>query len=171
MKRIALITGGTHGIGRATAIKLAQQGNDIIVCSRTKERVGNMLLELQEYPVKSYGYTFNGTDLCSVDGVINSIQRENLKIDILINNVGGGGRWGNPDLLDTEYSIWEDVYNKNMGAAIKFTKAFLPDMMEKGWGRVVTVSSIYGKVGGGRPWYNVAKAAEIAFMKNLSLQK
>ena len=59
MKRIALITGGTHGIGRATAIKLAQQGNDIIVCSRTKERVGNMLLELQEYPVNSYGYTFN----------------------------------------------------------------------------------------------------------------
>lgn len=171
MKRTALITGGTHGIGKATAIKLAQNDYNIVVCSRTKNRINDMLCELKEYSIDSWGFTFDGTKLDSVDRVIESIKRLNCGIDVLVNNVGGGGRWGNDNILDTEYSIWDDVYNKNMGAAIRFTTAFLPNMMKQQWGRVITVSSIYGKIAGGRPWYNVAKAAEIAFMKNMSLRK
>jgi 3-oxoacyl-[acyl-carrier protein] reductase len=78
--------------------------------------------------------------------------------DILINNVGGGGTWKIED--------WEDVFYKNFTTAFILTMAFLkPD---KDWGRVVTISSIYGKEKGGTPWFNASKAAQISLMKNLA---
>jgi 3-oxoacyl-[acyl-carrier protein] reductase len=89
--------------------------------------------------------------------------------DLLINNVGGGGRWGGDIVEEVDISVWNDVYQKNAGAAILFTKRAIPYMMKRGWGRVVTVTSMYGKEGGGRPWFNMAKAAETSLMKSLSL--
>ena len=152
MQKTALITGGTHGI---------------VIGSRTQKRVNEAIQLLSKYDVHVTGFTFDGTDLLSVDEAISNTLSK-LKIDILINNVGGGGRWGEEDILKTEWSIWERVYNKNVNTAIKFTLAVLPNMLQQEWGRVVTISSIYGKQAGGRPWYNIAKAGEIALMKNLS---
>jgi 3-oxoacyl-[acyl-carrier protein] reductase len=60
------------------------------------------------------------------------------------------------------------VYDKNLTSAMKYSRMFLPYMLEKKWGRVVTITSIYGKQSGGRPWFNVAKAAQTTLMKNLS---
>ena len=56
-------------------------------------------------------------------------------------------------------------------AAMRFTKLVIPFMRKQKWGRVVTISSIYGKEGGGRPWFNMAKSAEISLMKSLSMDK
>ena len=67
--------------------------------------------------------------------------------------------------------MWTDVYNKNAMAAMRFTKLVIPFMRKQKWGRVVTISSIYGKEGGGRPWFNMAKSAEISLMKSLSMDK
>lgn len=166
-RKRALVTGGTHGIGLAIAERLAANGCDLVIGSRTHKRVEEATVYLSRYDVNLGCFTFDGTDLDSVDDAIRNIISK-FQIDILINNVGGGGRWGNENILQTEWSIWERVYNKNVNTAIKFTLAVLPNMVENGWGRVVTISSIYGKEAGGRPWYNMAKSAQIALMKNLS---
>lgn len=169
--KTALITGGTHGIGLATATYLANKGMNIIVCSRSEEKINNAIHVLSKYNTSVRGYRFDATELSQIDSVIGRIRRDSLHVDILINNVGGGGRWGD-DFLSTSYTdIWQRVYNKNVASTILFTKAFLPDMISKQWGRVITVASIFGREAGGKPWYNCSKAAEIAFMKNLSRNK
>jgi len=73
--------------------------------------------------------------------------------------------------LDTPIEVWDQVYAKNARIAILLTRAVLPRMVKNKWGRVVTISSIYGKEAGGRPWFNVAKSAEISLMKSLSQDK
>ena len=60
------------------------------------------------------------------------------------------------------------MYEKNAGVARKLTMKCLPYMRKQEWGRVITIASIYGKEAGGRPWFNMAKAAEISLMKNLA---
>jgi len=89
-------------------------------------------------------------------------------VDILINNVGGGGRWGSAVIEDSPPEVWDQVYQKNAGAAAAFTRWAIPSMRRAKWGRVVTVASIYGREGGGRPWFVAAKAAQIAVMKTLA---
>ena len=64
-----------------------------------------------------------------------------------------------------------EVFNKNAMVAVKFTKAIIPWMKKQRWGRIVTITSIYGREGGGRPWFNMAKAAQTSLMKCLGLNK
>jgi 3-oxoacyl-[acyl-carrier protein] reductase len=90
-------------------------------------------------------------------------------VDILVNNVGGGGRWGSEDPAETPESVWHEVYQKNAGAAVAFTRWAIAPMRRKKWGRIVTISSIYGREGGGRPWFVAAKAAQIAMNKALAV--
>ena len=91
--------------------------------------------------------------------------------DILINNVGGGGRWGSESIENTSHDVWEQVYQKNAGAAVDLTMWAIPHMRARKWGRVVTITSILGgKDGNGRPWFSMAKAAQTALMKSLATQ-
>jgi 3-oxoacyl-[acyl-carrier protein] reductase len=91
--------------------------------------------------------------------------------DILVNNVGGGGRWGNEIAEETKPEVWDEVYRKNAGIATELTMRCIPYMRERKWGRVVTITSIFGgKDGNGRPWFVMAKAAQTALMKSLATQ-
>ena len=165
----ALVTGGTHGIGLAIACGLARDGCSVAVCSRTKQRVDEAKSRIESYGVESLGYTFDALESSDYIYVQRGITSKWGGVDIVINNVGGGGRWGNDDLLTTSLNVWNDVYRKNAWAAMFFTTMFLSEMIENNWGRVITISSIYGKEGGGRPWFNMAKAAEISLMKTLAM--
>lgn len=167
----ALITGGTHGIGLAIAIEFAREGCDIAVCSRTTERLYHVQEVLDPFSIECL--TFACDVLWEPDRfeVLDGIKSIWDGVDILINNVGGGGRWGFEDVIKTHSDVWYEVYEKNAGAATTFTLAALPYMLTKNWGRVVTIASIYGKEGGGRPWFNMAKASEISLMKCLAMNK
>ena len=138
--KTALVTGESKGIGQAITLELQKEGCIVDVCSRTK-------------------------------GILFDVMKDDIKLlsskyDILINNVGGGGRWGTETYED--FAEWDVVYEKNAGIARKLTMHCLPYMRSKNWGRVITIASIYGKESGGRPWFNMAKAAEISLMKNLT---
>ena len=140
----ALVTGGSHGIGLAIVRVLREEGCEVESISRRE-----------------------GRDVLSLNDVDKALKKF-PNVDILVNNVGGGGRWGTEIAEETSEEVWREVYEKNAMAAIKFTMRAIPYMREQKWGRVVTISSIHGREAGGRPWFSMAKAAEIALMKTLA---
>lgn len=130
----AIVTGGTKGIGLAIADELRHSGIEAFAYARG-----------------------NGYDL--------TVRKDRLRAmmdckhaDIVINNVGGGGRYGTDD----------EVWAKNYICMHEFTAWALPHMLDRHWGRVVTISSIHGQEYGSRPIFMAAKAAQIAYMKGMS---
>lgn len=165
----ALVTGGSHGIGLAVAKALAAEMCHVAICSRSPERLAAAEIILRAPGVEINAIQADVLDSAQVEAVKKAVDGVGRRgIDILINNVGGGGRWGEPLIEETPLSVWDSVYRKNAGAAVDFTRWAIPGMRRRRWGRVVTIASIYGREGGGRPWYTMAKAAEIGMMKALA---
>lgn len=166
----ALVTGGSHGIGRSIALGLAEEGCNVAICARDQKRLAETRAELDERGVKSLAIPADVMVSSDINKVINTVVDFWDTIHILINNVGGGGRWGSEIIEETSEDVWLEVYNKNMLAAIRFTMKAIPFMRKQKWGRVITISSIYGREGGGRPWFSVSKSAEISLMKSLAMR-
>lgn len=169
--KYAIVTGGSHGIGRAIALALADEGCNVAVCARNKERIEKTIREIEAKSVAVIGISADITSLADIERVMKTVIDSWGTIHILVNNAGGGGRWGSNKVEETSEDIWVDVYNKNALAAIRFTMKVIPYMRKQKWGRVVTITSTYGREGGGRPWFNMAKTAQTALMKNLAMQK
>lgn len=140
-----LVTGGSHGIGLAIIQALYEEGCEIESISRRE-----------------------GYDVLNPNDVDKALKKF-PNVDILVNNVGGGGRWGSENPLATEITVWRDVYEKNAMSAVHFTMNAIPYMLKQGWGRVITIASIHGREGGGRPWFSMAKASEVSLMKTLAI--
>ncbi len=168
--KYALVTGGSHGIGRAIALALADEGCNVAICARDKDRIENTATELKAKGVDVLGITADVMLKSDIDNVLKAIINKWGTIHILINNVGGGGRWGSEIVEETKEEVWLEVYNKNAMAAIRFTTLAIPFMRKQKWGRVVTITSIFGREGGGRPWFSMAKSAETSLMKALALK-
>ena len=171
--KTALVTGGSRGVGRAVALALAQEGCNVAILARGQADLGRTEGELRSVGVRAMALY---CDVQKEEDIIHAFDHIcaafAARIDILVNNVGGGGRWG-PDHWDGLWGnqsagVWEQVWAINMGAVVAFTSRVLGHMYEAGWGRVVTISSIQGRESGGRPWHAAAKAAEIAFIKSMS---
>lgn len=167
--KYALVTGGSRGIGRAVALELASEGCHVAICARTKDGVDKTVKEIKAKGVQSLGVVADALNANDHKKVLEKIKKEWGTLHILVNNVGGGGRWGDEGVEKTEERVWIEVFEKNAMAAVRFTVGALPWMRKQKWGRVVTISSIYGREGGGRPWFNMAKSAEISLMKTLSM--
>ena len=125
---------------------------------------------------------FKGKHLIEVGDILeekfaSDFSKKVLKIyksvDILIHNVGGGGRWGKEDIFNSPDNVWQEVYNKNNKGLIIFTKYFLPGMLKKKWGRVIAIASVNGfeVKPEDRPWFSAAKASQLAIIKSLSKKK
>jgi NAD(P)-dependent dehydrogenase (short-subunit alcohol dehydrogenase family) len=125
--KTALVTGGSHGIGLAIAAALAQEGCYIYSASRGRRPTGDMVRAFSTLPNKVTLFQFDALDQASVEHLAQEIL-EVGGVDILINNVGGGGRWGTTP-LETPLETWDQVYQKNAGAAIQLTRALVPTML------------------------------------------
>jgi len=169
--KYALITGGSHGIGRSIALCLAREGCNIAICARTQDRLDCVVKEIREMSVEALGICADITDLEQIAGMMQTIEKKWGSLQILVNNAGGGGRWGSETIEENNDALWVEVFNKNALAAVRCTTAVIPWMKKQKWGRVVTITSIYGREGGGRPWFNMAKAAQTSLMKCLGLTR
>lgn len=165
----AIVTGGSHGIGLSIAKQLAGEGVNVAICARRKDRILAAKREIIQSGVKALGIVADVTKKADVDKVVNKVVREWGNIHILVNNVGGGGRWGERDVERTSDNVWVDVYNKNTLSTVRFTMKVIPYMKKQKWGRIISISSIFGREGGGRPWFNLAKNAQISLMKTLAM--
>jgi len=166
----ALITGGSHGIGLAIATALADEACDVAICARDPERLSKAAKEIEKHGSECLAIQADVTSARDTARAMSAIKRAWDDVNILVNNVGGGGRWGSDSIEETKEEVWSEVYDKNVLAAVRFTKFALPYMRRGKWGRVVTIASIFGKEGGGRPWFNMAKSAEISMMKSLAMK-
>lgn len=167
--KVALVTGGSHGIGRAIAHALSEEGCRVAICARRPDKVNAVVEELKSKGGRAIGVGADAMVPEDTENVFAKLIEEWGTIHILVNNVGGGGRWGKPSIEETEDNVWIDVFNKNAMAAVRFTRLAIPFMRMQKWGRVVTIASMYGKEGGGRPWFTMAKSAEISLMKTLAM--
>lgn len=165
----ALITGGSHGIGLAVAEVLAAEGCHVAICSRGQERLDRAERALQAHKVEVLALPCDVLVPEDIARTTDTLLERWGGVDILVNNVGGGGRWGKPTVEDTDERVWLEVFEKNAMAAVRFTTRLLPVMRQRKWGRVITVTSRYGREGGGRPWFNMAKAAQTSMMKTMGI--
>lgn len=166
-----MVTGGSRGIGRSIALSLADEGCHVAICARGKNDLDRTVSEIKKKGRDAFGLYADVLNFEDIDAVVRAVSERWGTLHILVNNAGGGGRWGSEDIAATDAEVWTDVFNKNAMAAVRFTSAVLPWMVKNKWGRVVTITSIYGREGGGRPWFNMAKAAQTSLMKTLGMQR
>lgn len=169
--KYALVTGGSRGIGRSIALTLAEEGCNVAICARGQKSLDHTVSEISQKGVDTVGIAADVLKPVDIDVALRKIADRWGTLHVLVNNAGGGGRWGLENITATSVEVWREVFDKNAMAAVRFTTAVLPWMIDQSWGRVVTITSIYGREGGGRPWFNMAKAAETSLMKNMGMQR
>jgi 3-oxoacyl-[acyl-carrier protein] reductase len=153
-RKVALITGGSHGIGQATCVALARTGQTTTALVK-RENVACLACKLDV------------DDETNVSKMVDETIRAYGRVDVLVNNVGGGSSWGDVHHWErTNNSVWHEAMVHNYLTTVWFTNEVLPRMVAQGFGRVVAISSIYGKEAGGQPWFGAAKAAQLALMKS-----
>jgi 3-oxoacyl-[acyl-carrier protein] reductase len=158
--KVALVTAGTRGIGLGIARALANEGVRVAVAARTESDVKRTAATL-----KGVGIV---VDLMTKEGSRRAVKEAEAAlgpIDILVNNLGlrAGSSWS-----DTGTKEFEIAFSGNVAVSVRMTQLVLPGMLLRGWGRVIAVTSVWGRETGGAPAYNAAKAAEISFVKSLS---
>jgi 3-oxoacyl-[acyl-carrier protein] reductase len=132
--RVALVTGGSKGIGRGIAAGLVAEGARVAIASRSLERI-----EAAASEMGARGYAFDSGDLDAVPGLIEAVQSDLGPIDVYIANTGGPPTGADPLAFTREQ--WEAAHRTLVLSPMAFLERLLPGMRERGWGRVVAISS------------------------------
>lgn len=167
--KISLVTGGSRGIGRAIALALAQEGCKVAVCARGREQLDAVAAAIRSAGGECLALAADATDEAAARQMVDEVVKTWGALHILVNNVGGGGGRSQGAVEAMPEKNWHHAFELNAWAAVRFTLQAIPHMKAARWGRVVTVASVQGREGGGRPWYNMAKSAEISLMKTLAM--
>lgn len=166
--RIAMITGGSRGLGRRIAEALGREGCSISVCARDEGQLNSAVGELTAQGLKARGTPADVTVETDAQRFYEETLAELGHPDILVNNVGG--RRGSVLLEETSMEQFREGLEVNLFSAVQLTTLVLPHMKAQGWGRIISISSIYGREHGGSIDYMTGKAGLIAFSKHLALQ-
>ncbi|GGH53027.1 putative oxidoreductase YoxD [Phocicoccus schoeneichii] len=143
--KVALITGGGRGIGRATAIELAKEGVNLGLVGRTLENLEKVKAELEAYDVNVAVATADVSNLDEITKAVESIKTELGPIDILLNNAGISKFGGFMELTPEE---WTNIIDVNLKGVYYTTHAVLPEMIERQTGDIINISSTAGEKGG-----------------------
>jgi 3-oxoacyl-[acyl-carrier protein] reductase len=161
--KVAIITGGANGIGRATAIRFAQEGAHIAVWDVQEEKGQEVVKILRDMGVNSFFYKVNTADYGMVQEAVNSVLKDFGKIEILINNAG---ILRDASLAKMTEEQFDTVINVNLKGVFNCTKAVAPVMIENGYGRIVQASSIVALYGNfGQTNYVASKSGIVGMTK------
>lgn len=161
--RVALVTGGSRGIGRAFALGLAQAGADVVVASRKLPDLEKVSEEIRGLGRKSLAVAAHVAKMDQIKDLVNKVKDEFGKIDILVNNAAT-----NPVMdhaLDVEERAWDTIMNLNLKGLFFLSQAVARVMKEKGGGKIINVTSIEGITPGILPVYSISKAGVIMATK------
>ena len=166
-EQVALITGGSRGIGKACAKELAKAGYDIAVIYAGNEAAANETVsELKAMNVEAEAYKCDVSDAESVNECVSKVMEKFGRIDVLVNNAG---ITRDNLMLRMNHDDWNAVINTNLTGAFNMTKPIVKIMMKQRSGSIVNMSSIVGVMGNaGQANYSAAKAGLIGFTKSLA---
>ena len=142
--RGAVVTGGGRGIGEAVAEALAEEGAAVVVAARGRDDIEWVAGGIEEEGRTAYPLECDVTDPDSVAAMALRAQELVGGVDILVNNAGASS---SAPFLKVTLEAWESAHRVNATGALLATQAFLPEMLERGWGRIVNVASVAGLAG------------------------
>jgi NAD(P)-dependent dehydrogenase (short-subunit alcohol dehydrogenase family) len=149
----ALVTGATSGIGRAAALRLAQDGWDVVVHGRNQERGAEVVKEIEALGGRARFYSADLNVLAEVQAMIVEVGQ----VDVLVNNAGGS--WFGPT-ADLDETTFDDLFDGNVRSAYFLVAGFAPGMAERSTGSIINLASMAGQIGlAGGAAYGATKAA------------
>ena len=168
--KVAIVTGGSRGLGLAAAHALIAEGANVVVCARGEDALKMAAAALQKSAASGARAAMAVADVSTEAGVktvVDAAVREFGGIDVLVNNVGLAK---GADIEGTTDADWQEAFDQTLFPAIRMTRLAVSHMRKRGGGAIVIVSSIFGRESGGRMTYNAVKAAEISLTKSLAQQ-
>ena len=166
--KMALITGGSRGIGKAIALALAEEGVNVAITGRNEEKLKAVAQEIEEKGVKSAYAVFDITSKTEVYGALEKLQKDFGKIDILVNNAGVAAFGG---ILEMEDEKWEEIVKTNLFGAYYVVKAVVPSMVERKTGDIINISSTAGLKGNAMTSaYSASKFGLIGMSESMMLE-
>ena len=164
--KVALVTGGSRGLGRQCALSLAREGAKVAICGRTEDTLKKAVEEIKSFGNAAMGVVADVTDHQAVADLHREVVDQLGPVDILVNNVGGGR---GEDFMEITEEQLHEAFNLNVFGSLRLIKLVVPAMKEKKWGRIINIASIWGREYGGRFGYMTGKAALIALTKHMAL--
>ena len=162
--KVALVTASTGGIGFAIARGLAESGAEVIINGRSNDSVNKGIQQLQQV-VPGVQVRAAVADLSLPEGV-DAVLRAAAKVDILVNNAG---IYGPKDFYSTDDETWNTYWQTNVMSGVRLSRALLPGMVQKGWGRVVFISSESARnIPADMIHYGVTKTAQLSLARGLA---
>ncbi len=165
--KVVILTGGSRGIGRATALAFAAEGAHVAFCARTQGPLDQTVRALQQYGTRVVGQVADVTDVQALEQFLHASAQTLGGIDILVNNVGGSQ---GKNLATSTDEDWVRTFDLNLFHAVRTSRVAVPYMQQQGGGSIVTISSISGVKPSPSLLYGSAKAAEIFFGSALALE-
>lgn len=167
--KVALITGGSRGLGRVDALALAEAGADVVVADILMDGAEKTAKEVQAMGRKSFAIKMDVTRMEEVKEGVVRIKNELGSVDILVNSAATLDHLG--QLLEQRDKFWERDLRVNLTGTFNCSRAVWPYMQEKKWGRIINMASVAGTLGGfGQASYSTTKAGIIGFTKTLALE-
>lgn len=167
--RVAIITGGSVGLGRQMAEGLADMGANLVLCARKKERCQQAAEELQSFGVKTLALGCDVKDPGSIQGVVDATLSQFGRINVLINNAGTS--WGAP-VEEMRLEHWNKVLETNLTGTFLFSQAVGKIMIGEHRGKIINIASVAGLHGAPPEFqaigYHASKGGVISFTKDLA---
>lgn len=165
--KTALVTGATRGIGRAIAVKFAQQGANVAFTYRQiNSNAEELIKEIEALGVQCKGYAADAADFAATDAVVKEVVADFGRIDVLVNNAG---ITKDGLILRMTEEQWDAVITTNLKSAFNFTRAVVPVMAKQRGGSIINMSSVVGENGNaGQCNYSASKAGLIGLAKSIA---
>ncbi len=164
--KVAIVTGGSRGIGRAIAVALAEEGASVAVCSRNLDSNKDAAEYIASQGGSAHPYQVDVTNADSVSALVNDVLRDLGRVDILVNNAGVTA---DNVLLRLKEADWDKVMDSNLKGAFNCTKAVARTMLKQRGGKIINITSVVGIVGNpGQANYCASKAGIIGFTKSVA---
>jgi 3-oxoacyl-[acyl-carrier protein] reductase len=170
--RVALVTGGSRGIGRGIAVRLAKDGARVAVAYRSNKTAAQQtLLQLQAHGADCVAIETDITDAARAEQLVRTVVERFGRMDVMVNNVGDF-RWGT--LAESSLEDWQNIFSSNLLTVVYTSRAALPHMRRGRWGRIINLGAVGAERAFGQAKisaYAAAKAAVVALSRSLALEE